>query len=165
MGSGTQLEASTTHYFSDSLDLRVELVRKHTRDSLIWLGEDRFGRFERDQMFSTAQLNWFPSKRQELRAKMQWLGLHSERARAFQLQSNGRLQPSDDPIQDFAINNFGVQLRYRFEIAPQSDFFAVYSRGGDTFNERDNETLSHLFDRALQLRDADQIVLKLRYRL
>ncbi len=96
---------------------------------------------------------------------MQWLGLHSERGRALRLQSNGRLLPSADPIENFAINNFGVQLRYRFAIAAQSDFFAVYSRGGDTFNERDDETLGHLFDRALQLRDADQFVLKIRYRM
>lgn len=135
------------------------------RDSLIWLGQDQFGRIEREQMFSTAQLNWFPTKRHELRAKMQWLGLHSERGRAFRLQSNGRLLPSADPIENFAINNFGVQLRYRFAIAAQSDFFAVYSRGGGTFNERDDETLGHLFDRALQLRDADQFVLKIRYRM
>jgi hypothetical protein len=160
-----QLEARATHYFSDSLDLSVEAVRKHTRDSLIWQEDTLFGRFEREQMFATAQLNWFPTPRHELRAKMQWLGLHSERARAFRLQNDGRLLPSNESVDDFAINNFGLQLRYRFAIAPQSDFFAVYSRGGDTFDTRDDAGLNQLFDRALQLRDADQIVLKVRYRM
>jgi Domain of unknown function (DUF5916) len=143
----------------------VEAVRKHTRDSLIWQEDTLFGHFAREQMFVTAQLNWFPTSRHELRAKMQWLGLHSERARAFRLQDDGRLSPSDETLDDFAINNFGLQLRYRFAIAPQSDFFAVYSRGGDTFDTRDDAGLNQLFDRALQLRDADQIVLKVRYRM
>ncbi len=165
MDAHLQLESSATHYFSDTLDLTVNVTRKHTRDSLIWQGEDVFGRFAREQVFSTAQLNWFPAPRHELRAKMQWLGLHSERARAYRLQGNGRLLASEDEIENFAINNFGLQLRYRFEIAPQSDFFAVYSRGGETFGTREDEELGHLFDHAVQLRDADQIVLKIRYRI
>lgn len=165
MDQNTQLETNITRYFTDTLDLNVAVIRKHTRDSLIWLGDDRFGRFAREQLFTTAQLNWFPAPRHELRAKMQWLGLHSEHARALRLQGNGQLQSSADTIENFAINNFGLQIRYRFEIAPQSDFFAVYSRGGGTFEEREDAGLGQLFERAVELRDADQFVLKIRYRI
>ncbi len=165
MDAHLQTEATATHFFTDTLDLRVGLARKHTRDSLLWQGETLFARVAREQMMATAQLNWFPAPRHELRAKMQWLGLHSEDARAYRLQENGRLLASNEKIAPFAINSFGLQIRYRFEIAPQSDFFAVYSRGGDSFSDHDDQHLNQLFDRALQLRDADQIVLKLRYRI
>lgn len=165
MDAHLQLEATVTHFFSDTLDLRVGLARKRTRDSLLWQGETLFARVAREQMMSNAQLNWFPAPRHELRAKMQWLGLHSETARAYRLQDDGRLQASNEAIAPFAINNFGLQIRYRYEIAPQSDFFAVYSRGGDSFSDHDDQDLNQLFDRALQLRDSDQIVLKLRYRI
>jgi hypothetical protein len=165
MDANQQLELSATHFFSDTLDLSTELIRKNTRDSLIWQEDTLFGRFERRQMFATAQLNWFPAPRHELRAKMQWLGLHSQSASALRLQENGRLLPSAEPVDNFAINNFGVQIRYRYEIAPQSDFFVVYSRGGETFGQHDDAGLSRLFDDAVQLRDADQIVLKVRYRI
>lgn len=165
MDAHLQLGAVATHYFSDTLDVRLGLTRTHTRDSLLWQGDTLFARVAREQMTSTAQLNWFPAPRHELRAKMQWLGLHSETARAYRLQSDGRLQASNEAITPFAINNIGLQIRYRFEIAPQSDFFAVYSRGGDSFSDHEDQDLNQLFDRALQLRDADQIVLKLRYRI
>ncbi len=165
MDAHLQLEATVTHFFSDTLDLRVGLARKRTRDSLLWQGETLFARVAREQMMGNAQLNWFPAPRHELRAKMQWLGLHSETARAYRLQDDGRLQASNEAIAPFAINNFGLQIRYRYEIAPQSDFFAVYSRGGDSFSDHDDHDLNQLFDRALRLRDSDQIVLKLRYRI
>ena len=64
------------------------------------------------------------------------------------------------------VNNLGVQLRYRWTFAPQSDFYAVYSRGGLelTEDEERGRSAAEMFRDALALRDADQFLVKVRYR-
>ena len=68
-------------------------------------------------------------------------------------------------MDDFAINNFGVQLRYRWTFAPQSDLYVVYSRGGFSERSGDPRGIDDLFADAFSLRDADQFLVKVRYRL
>ena len=38
--------------------------------------------------------------------------------------------PSDEPVEDFSVENLGVQIRYRFEFRPLSYLYVVYGRGG-----------------------------------
>jgi hypothetical protein len=58
-----------------------------------------------------------------------------------------------------------VQLRYRWTFAPQSDLYAVYSRGGFSERADDPRGIDDLFQDAFSLRDADQVLVKVRYRL
>ena len=63
------------------------------------------------------------------------------------------------------MNNFGLQIRYRWTFAPQSDFYVVYGRGGLEFEDDPAEPgMSHLFSSAFDLRDSDQLIVKVRYR-
>ena len=66
---------------------------------------------------------------------------------------------------DFQVNNLGLQIRYRWTFAPQSDFYVVYGRGGITFDDDPAERgVDHLFSSAFDLRDSDQLLVKARYR-
>src|SRR3546814_11792015 len=68
------------------------------------------------------------------------------------------------PIEDFSLRNLGFQVRYRYELAPLSDFYIVYGRGGymlDEFSRSEGKQLSDAFS----LRDSEQLVVKLSYRL
>ena len=38
--------------------------------------------------------------------------------------------PSDEPVDDFNVSNLGLQIRYRYELAPLSYLYVVYGRGG-----------------------------------
>ena len=49
--------------------------------------------------------------------------------------------------------------------APQSDFYVVYGRGGLELEDDPAEPgLGHLFSSAFELRDSDQLIVKVRYR-
>ena len=63
----------------------------------------------------------------------------------------------------FSLSNFGFQVRYRRELAPLSDLYIVYGRGGFLFNELSNAAGSALAD-SFSLRDSDQILVKVSYR-
>ena len=65
---------------------------------------------------------------------------------------------------DFSVSQYTLQARYRWEIAPLSDIFLVYTRQADLRTALDDETFSDLFDSAWQDPLADVFVLKFRYR-
>lgn len=162
-GRAVQWEPEFTYYVSDRLTVDVTAYARFSNDWLIWLDGDRLASYRRKQWDTAVNLNWFPAPRHELRAKMQWLSIGARDAHAWRIGERGRLR-RDGTADDFSINSFGVQLRYRYEIAPQSEFYLVYSRGG--FERRDGhaDDPGELFADALELRDADQLLAKVRYR-
>ena len=144
--------------------LRVEML--WSRDWLIWLEDDLLASFHRTQATLAGDLNWFPAPNQELRLKLQWLGIDAHDATPFRISPSGDLVESSDLAPDFQVNNFGLQIRYRWTFKPQSDLYVVYGRGGLAFEDDPAEPgLGHLFSSAFDLRDSDQLIVKVRYRL
>jgi hypothetical protein len=143
--------------------LRVEML--WSRDWLIWLEDDLLASFNRTQATLAADVNWFPASNQELRLKLQWLAIDAHDATGFRIAPSGDLIESADVVPDFQVNNFGIQIRYRWTFRPQSDFYVVYGRGGLLFeNDPAERGMGHLFASAFDLRDSDQLLVKLRYR-
>jgi hypothetical protein len=57
-----------------------------------------------------------------------------------------------------------MQARYRWEIAPLSDLYLVYTRQSDMAGLLDDEDFSEIFKRSYRQPVTDALVLKLRYR-
>lgn len=161
-GRAFQLESSVSFSVSDRLTIDGEINPRWSRDWLIWLGGDRLASYRREQWDTAINVNWFPRDKHELRAKLQWFAIDAHEATAYRIDPHGRLR-ADGTADDFSVNNFGVQLRYRYEFAPQSELYLVYSRGGYERRDRRDDSID-LFTDALSLRDADQFLAKLRYR-
>ena len=64
---------------------------------------------------------------------------------------------------DFSLANLGFQVRYRYELAPLSDLYVVYGRGG-LDDQGISRPLAELLGDATSLRDDEQILVKLSYR-
>ena len=59
----------------------------------------------------------------------------------------------------------GFQIRYRYELAPLSNLYIAYVRGGALFDETFGPVgVGHQFERAFDLRDSEQLFVKLSYR-
>jgi hypothetical protein len=110
----------------------------------------------------------FLSSRQQLRLTMQWAGIKAKEDRFLRLPVGGGnlfdvnrdpLEPSDN----FVINRMTAQLRYRWQIAPLSDLFVVYTRGSN-FNSPITDDFGDLFIDALGEPVIDVFIIKLRYR-
>src|SRR3546814_1768648 len=102
--------------------------------------------------------------RQERRVNLQAMGHYSLLRQAWRTLPDGTPVAVDAPIEDFSLRNLGFQVRYRYELAPLSDFYIVYGRGGymlDEFSRSEGKQLSDAFS----LRDSEQLVVKLSYRL
>ena len=113
-------------------------------------------------------MDFFLSARQQLRFTMQWAGIRGEENEFFEVpvgdgELQRRVKAPGEPSDDFTISRLTAQLRYRWEIAPLSDLFVVYTRGSN-LPDRGYDTFGDLFDDALTEPVIDVFVVKLRYR-
>lgn len=68
-----------------------------------------------------------------------------------------------DGLNDFSLRNLGFQIRYRYELAPLSNLYIAYVRGGFGFQDASQDVGGLLGD-AFSLRDDEQLFVKLNYR-
>jgi hypothetical protein len=149
---------------SDTLSLSLEGGVLRSRDWIVWRGGDRFARHRRSLREAALNLSWFPGRDHELRLKTQWLGLVATRGDAWRLDADGAMVPLGLAEDDFAVDSFGVQLRYRYAFDAQRELYLVWSRGGEAFSEGLDAANRGRFEDAIELVDADQLMAKLRWR-
>ncbi len=142
------------------------------RDRESWLihqGGGRMTTFEANEWAPKLEMDYFINSRQQLRFSMQWTGIKSFEDRFYQVNPNhveelietGDVTAGSD---NFTVSRMSFQARYRWEIAPLSDLFFVYTRGGNlasTFNDDYYGLLEHAWTDQV----VDSWVVKLRYRL
>lgn len=170
-GYAAQPEGIVSWFPSERLDLRLLFYPRWSRDWLIWREDTLFASYRRKQMQVDFDINWFPGNRHELRLKTQWLGIDAYDPTPYRIGAGGHLAESDDAVEPFTVNSFGVQLRYRYEFAPQRELYVVYGRGGFMLDDElgladgHDSGIGDLIQAIPDLRDADQILVKLRWRL
>jgi hypothetical protein len=152
-------------YPTEKLTLRLDILPQYSADWLLWERDNLFGSYRAERLDYDFRLDWIPAPRHELRVKWQWIGIDAELRQAYRTDRAGNLLPAADPIAPFTVNNLGLQVRYRYEIGPMSELFLVYARGGYQFINDDERGVQDLFRDMADVRDADQFLIKLRYKL
>jgi len=152
-----------TWFASDNLSFSLGLSVDRDPNWAIWQHDNTLGSFDTRFWQLNGGVNWNMDERQELRVKLQSIAMDAHIVQGWDVQPDGSVAPSVEPVQDFSLNNFGFQVRYRRELAPLSYLYVVYGRGGDMFNEYSKSAGSLLGD-AFSLRDSEQLVVKLVYR-
>jgi len=159
------LQFLASWYPTEKLTLRLDVLPQYSSDWLVWQQGNLFGSFRAERLDYDFRLDWIPAPRHELRVKWQWIGIDAELRRAYRTDMAGNLRPTSDRVAPFTVNNLGLQIRYRYEIGPMSELFLVYARGGYNFLDDDERRVGELFRHMTDVRDADQFLIKLRYKL
>lgn len=169
-GRALQPELSLRYFPRDHLDLHLQFVPLWSQDWLIWHEDTLLASYRRKRHSLGFDLNWFPGARHELRLKLQWLGIDAYAPRPYRIGDDGRLvESSSDVVAPFTSNSFGVQLRYRHEFAAQRELYVVLARGGQELLRHDDPNhprhggMGDLFGDITDLRDAEQVLVKLRW--
>jgi len=152
-----------TYFISDAFSVFSGVTYQFNPDWLVWQHDNLIGSFDSHQVSLDAGVNWNIGNRQELRVKLQALGLDARMLQAYRVNGDMRAVATDDPVSDFSVRNLGFQIRYRYELAPLSDLYVVYGRGGYALDPRYTEAGSQ-FGRSFDLRDSEQLLVKLAYR-
>ncbi len=135
---------------------------------LVHMGDRNITAFNSFALLPSLSMDYFISAKQQLRLKLQWVGLDADESQYWLVpQTPGRLLPRTkmdlDSKDDFTVSQMTVQLRYRWEIAPLSDLFIVYTRGANLPSQGDQD-FDYLFRDALNEPIIDVFTMKLRYR-
>jgi hypothetical protein len=162
------LSAGFTYKPMDRFSLDVDLTRRAQDAWLLWQGDANFATYEAATWQPKVAMDLFLSARQQLRFTMQWAGIRAKEQQFYSIpEHGGHLERTpEDPTDDagFTISRLTAQLRYRWEIAPLSDLWVVYTRGSNLDN-RIHDEFDNLFQDALLEPIVDMLVVKLRYRL
>jgi hypothetical protein len=159
------ITSNVTWYPNEKLNINLALNPQRGSDWLKWIRGKQLGSFPKDQVTATIGVNWFPAAGHEIRLRTQWYTVNAKAEQSYNIGANGRLIADNAPIRDFAATSFAFQLRYRYEIAPMSDLYICYSRGGSDYVDDPERDILGLLGDSTNLRDSDQIYVKLSYRL
>lgn len=174
------IQFAANWYPLEQLTVRLDLLPQWSDDWLLWEDENLFGSYRAKRLDFEFRLDWIPAPRHELRLKWQWIGIDADPRQGYRTDVDGNLvavamdqplaasvspRPADPAIAPFTVSNLGVQLRYRYELGPQSELFLVYARGGYQLLSDDDRRVRDLFQDMGEVRDADQFLVKFRYRL
>jgi len=160
---GYTLQFRPTYFVSDAFNVFLVAHVESSPQWLVWQHHNLLGTFDERAVELDAGLNWTIGDRQELRVKLQAIGLDARLREAWRVGADGTPVAVDEPVQDFSLRNLGFQVRYRYELAPLSDLYVVYGRGGYMLDEFGRDEASQLQD-AFSLRDSEQLLVKLSYR-
>ena len=157
-----ELEFAPTWFIGAEFSTALSAAVSDSSDWLIWDGGSRMGQYSRRQLQLDWTLEWFPGAGHEVRLRAQYVGLDARAVTGYTVEAQ-RLLAAAAPS-DFSLGTLAAQLRYRYELGEQRDFYLVFSRGGEYFGEdAQADGLGRLFDRTRANPTANQILAKLRW--
>ena len=162
-------EAYTRYTVNDHFELRLNTTYRDRHGWLLWREDKTFGVYDGQQLIPSLRTNVLVSPRQDARLVVQWVAIRAEATELRELGENGNLLPSllDPETESFAVGSLAIQFRYRYEIAPLSDLFFVYSRGGSFDTDGSNVAqagFGDIWSDGFSNKTADQFLAKVRYR-
>lgn len=150
----------------DRLNVTFRVDRAERDGWALHQEERNFTSFVAEEWRPRLTVDLFASARQQLRMSFQWVGIRAEEDRFYVVPERpGELIETDKPAgpsDDFTVSSLNFQLRYRWEIAPLSDLFVVYTRSG--LNSPASASFDELLDESWSEPLGEQLAIKLRYR-
>jgi hypothetical protein len=116
-------------------------IRKES-EWLNWIDSNNLATYDLKQQTVSIDLNWFKDNKHEIRLKSQFVALEADNPRSLFSDVNGYLKQGTNDVKPFSKGVASFQLRYKYEIAPLSYLYLVYSKGGDDYVEEINRNTS-----------------------
>ena len=166
-------EAGVNWRPNDRFGLNLKVTYRNRGGWLLHQQDDLFATFEAEQWAPKLTVDYFISARQQLRLGFQWVGIKAREHEFFNIPADpGDLIPTAKPTgpgfrpsYDFSVSQYSFQARYRWEFAPLSDVFLVYTRQSDIGAALGDDSFADVFQDAWDRPLQDVLVFKVRWRL
>jgi hypothetical protein len=135
-----------SYFPNDNLKINLQYRIRKENEWLIWTEDNKFGLYDSEQDTVSIGLNWFSGNKHEIRLKSQFVALQADNPQSLISDSGGHLYDSDDLIKPFTQGVVSFQVRYKYEIAPLSYLYLVYSKGGTSYDEDEDYSKSEIFN-------------------
>ena len=130
---------------NDNLRINAQYRIRKENEWLIWQDNNNLASYDSRQDTLTFDLNWFKNNKHEIRLKSQFVALKAKNPISIFSDANGYLYRGNNVINEFNTGVASFQIRYKYELAPLSYLFLVYSKGGRIYDEEDERSQSELF--------------------
>ena len=135
-----------SYFPNDNLKINLQYRVRKENEWLIWTEDNKFGLYDSEQDTVSIGLNWFSGNKHEIRLKSQFVALQADNPQSLISDNGGYLYDSDDLIKPFTQGVVSFQVRYKYEIAPLSYLYLVYSKGGTSYDEDEDYSKSDIFN-------------------
>ena len=167
-GNQVSLGGGFTWRPSDRLSVDLEYSWADRQGWLLHQENKNFTTFNAEQWTPKVTFEYFFSARQQIRAALQWVSIRAHEDEFYLIPENpGELIKTSKPAgpsDSFGLSQMSFQVRYRWEIAPLSDLFVVYTRVADKGLPLRENSFSDLFEAGWRDPVNDVFVVKVRYR-
>ena len=130
---------------NENIKIRSEFRIKKEKEWLNWIDGNHLAAYDLNQRIFSLNLNWFKGTKHEIRLKSQFIALEAKNPVSLETNSNGVLFNSEKLVNPFSNGITSFQVRYRYEIAPLSNVYIVYTKGGNVYEEDDERSFSDIF--------------------
>ena len=150
---------------TDNLNINLGLIRYDEDENWSKFEYDNvFGYYHKKKLSSSLSLGYYERKH-ELRIKAQFYSLTAEDPEAFFVSPEGKMKSASANLNSFELSQVAFQIRYRYELAPLSHVYVVYTRGGDYFSsDMSSSSFEKLYTKGWDTTYSDQFIVKIRYR-
>ena len=135
-----------SYFPNDNLKINLGYRVRKENEWLIWTEDNKFGLYDSEQNTLSIGLNWFRGNKHEIRLKSQFVALQADNPKSLISDTGGYLYDSNDLIKPFTQGVVSFQIRYKYELAPLSYLYLVYSKGGRNYDEDENLSRSEIFE-------------------
>ena len=113
----------------------------------------------------TQRKNSVPEKEavQELQIKFEMLSFRNQEGQGRFADSSGFLVSKEQAEESINIGNISFRIRYKYEIAPLSNFYLVYTRGGGYYFD-DEANISKIIRTTWREPEGNRLAAKVRIR-
>ena len=129
---------------NDFIKINTQFKIKEESEWLNWIDSNNLATYDLSQKTISIDMNWFKGNKHEIRLKSQFVALQADNPRSLALDTNGYLRQSNNEVKSFTKGIASFQIRYKYEIAPLSYLFVVYSKGGDDYNDETDRGTSSI---------------------
>lgn len=147
---------------NDNLTIKTEIRIKKEKEWLNWIDQNNLATFDLKQKIISIDVNWYNSSKHEIRLKSQFIALEAENPRSLVSNYAGYLSQGSSEVKPFTNGVASFQVRYKYEIAPLSYLYVVYSKGGSVYDEDDDKNTSQIFKDPWEEASDEVLSIKLR---
>ena len=147
----------------DNVRTWLRLNHRHRSNWTIRTNEDLYGTFAQKRFSLNTGVTWYRTEKEEFTLKIETVSFRNQNGQSWQIDANGYLKKSDQDAQSINLGSLAFQIRYRREIAPLSNIYLVYTRGGSVFFD-DEAGNSRIITDTWDEPQGNRFAAKIRYR-
>ena len=150
-------------YPIDDFKLGWEFRVRQEDEWLNWIKDNELAVYDLTQKIISINANWFKGYKHEIRLKSQFVALEAESPISLISDKAGYLYNHNSIVKPFTDGITSFQVRYKYEIAPLSYIYLVYTKGGRVYDDENERNTSDVFKDPWE--NPDNEIFSLKFRL